>query len=153
MKRLLSIFVAMLMVTTMLVPSVGVFAEETETAFDPFAGDHVKGEMPVNLITSPSANSFWYNSRSYQNSDTKNDVSTGVELYTKSEVSVRSHYAGAGFSINTGNLAPAEYALGEHYVFAFATRNLNLDIPAKLHMGIWNGTYRNCYRHFGSSGI
>ena len=55
MKRLLSIFVAMLMVTTMLVPSIGVFAEETETAFDPFAGDHVAGELTDNLFQNPSS--------------------------------------------------------------------------------------------------
>ena len=52
MKRLISIFVTILMVTTMILPT-AVFAEETESAFDPFAGDYVAGELPPNLFKNP----------------------------------------------------------------------------------------------------
>ena len=54
MKRLLSIFIAVIMVAAMVLPTTAVFADE-EVAFDPFAGDHVKGEMPANLIINPSS--------------------------------------------------------------------------------------------------
>lgn len=154
MKRLLSIFIAVIMVAAMVLPTTAVFADEG--AFDPFAGDHVKGEMPANLIINPS-NSMWTTGKNdgqidlaginWKNANTSigwEGGYMGAKIYTTNGVStVSSHLNCAGFGLQDQFIDkdPSTYVLGETYVFMFAFRNINPEVPASLVVGDWNGTY------------
>lgn len=154
MKRLLSIFIAVIMVAAMVLPTTAVFADEG--AFDPFAGDHVKGEMPENLINKFEA-AMWTTGKNdtevelagvnWKNANASTGWPGGYmggKLYTTSGVqTVDAHLNSAGFAFQSKyiNKEDASYLAGEHYVFMFAVRNANTAVPASVRVGAWNGTY------------
>ncbi len=130
MKRLLSIFVAMLMVTTMLVPSVGVFAEETETAFDPFAGDYVAGELPANLFQNPT------NAMIIASNTPQSLTRASCSDYTSYYLQINEDYVASGTNYNKGLIGtqllannaanisfPEKLTAGKSYVYSFDAMN------------------------------
>jgi len=130
MKRLLSIFVAMLMVTTMLVPSVGVFAEETETAFDPFAGDYVPAEKPANLFQNPT------NALIVASNTPQTLTRASCSDYTSYYLQINEDYVASGTNYNKGLIGtqllannaanvsfPEKLTAGKAYVYSFDAMN------------------------------
>ena len=118
--------------------------------------DYVPGEMPQNLVVN-FADSFWH-------ADTQNDSKAtltginwangvgycGASMTAKSDIAtVSSFYGSAGMAIGTTtnatypkiDKAADTYAAGENYIFMFAARNINKDIPASIRLGVWNGTW------------
>ncbi len=112
--------------------------------------DHVAGEIPANLITSPKNSSLWYTNPTYTNSttvQTKNEwTSDGFAGYAfKTTGTVTS--VTNGYQVAAGSrLLPAQFndytaTEGEHYVIKFAARSLTENTGFGVRIGTWNGAY------------
>ena len=125
---------------------------------DPYARDHVPGEIPENRYIAEKGE-VWTSSRimgdnvSGEGTHWINDFGWSANrIYTTADIeSVKSYYGMSGVYVNTAavvstgapvtNVPVEEYKAGDHYVFSFAARNANPEIPVQLRVGAWNGTY------------
>ena len=148
MKKIVSL--AVILMLALSVMSVVSFASGEEYT------DFVRGSINDNLVVN-FKDSFWH-------SNTLNDsrVSlTGINwingvgyaggsMTAKEDIpTVPSHYGSAGMAISTSTNATypkiekdaESYVIGENYVFIFAARNINPDVPASIRVGVFNGSY------------
>ncbi len=125
--------------------------------------DFVKGSIDDNLVVN-FTDSFWHantlnDSRvaltgiNWKNANPSEDWPggyLGASMTAKEDIpTVPAHYGSAGMAISTSTnetypkieKAADSYTIGEHYVFIFAARNINPDVPAKIRVGVFNGTY------------
>ncbi len=112
--------------------------------------DHVAGEIPANLITSPKNSSFWYTNPTYTNSttvQTKNEwTSDGFAGYAYKTTGTVTSVTN-GYQVAAGSrLLPAQFndytaTEGEHYVIKFAARSLTENTGFGVRIGTWNGAY------------
>lgn len=121
MKRLLSIFVAMLMVTTMLVPSV-VFADEEQGSQTEVIYTDIIAEKPANFLLNGGVDST-YKNPNYNGGDiidTTNGVITYKEKANKSE-----SWWGAGTTnvIAANKLEGISYSTEKYYVISARLKN------------------------------
>lgn len=125
---------------------------------DPFARDHVPGEIPANRIPDDQIDSTFWTSNSLTDSKAYlagtnwingKGWSTALIRANEDINSVIAYYGSAGIYI--GATAPkipideSEFALDKHWVFRFAARNANPELPVDLRIGTWNGTYSGSY--------
>ena len=148
MKRIFA-FLLVLAITLGAMPT-GIMASGEEYT------DFVNGSIEDNLVVN-FKDSFWH-------ANTLNDSRVsltginwingvgyaGASMTAKEDIpTVASHYGSAGLAIGTATNATYpkiekeadSYAMGERYVFKFAARNINPDIPATIRLGVFNGTY------------
>ena len=148
MKKIVSL--AVILMLALSVMSVVSFASGEEYT------DFVRGSIEDNLVVN-FADGFWH-------ANTLNDgrVSlTGINwingvgyaggsMTAKEDIpTVAAHYGSAGMAISTSTNATYpkiekdadSYVIGESYVFMFAARNINPDVPASIRVGVFNGTY------------
>lgn len=148
MKKILA-FILIIAIVSTFVP-VSMASEETSYV------DFVEGSIDDNLVVN-FTDSFWH-------ANTLNDgrvALTGINwingvgyaggsMTAKQDIpTVAAHYGGAGIVIGTSTneqypkieKEESSYVLGEHYVFIFSARNINPEIPAKIRVGVHNGTY------------
>ncbi len=123
--------------------------------------DFVKGSINDNLVINFS-DSFWHantlnDSRvaltgiNWKNANLSEDWPggyLGASMTAKASIdTVAGHFGGAGMAIATTTNATypkfdkdaSSYKEGEHYVFVFAVRNINPQVPARLRLGVWDG--------------
>ncbi len=136
-----------------------------EESSDPFVRDHVPGAMPENRYIAEKGE-VWASSRimgdgvAYTGTRWINGLDWSAnKIYTTQDIeSVLSYYGMSGVYVNTAavvstgipvtNVPVEEYKAGDHYVFSFAARNANADIPVQLRVGVWNGTYSGAAKDY-----
>lgn len=155
MKKIVSLAVILMLALSIL--SVVSFASGEEYT------DFVRGSINDNLVVN-FKDSFWHantlnDSRvsltgiNWKNSNPAEGWPggyLGASMTAKEDIpTVPSHYGSAGMAISTSTNATYpkiekdadSYVIGESYVFMFAARNINPDVPASIRVGVFNNTY------------
>ena len=111
---------------------------------DPYAMDHVPGEIPENLIANPADNALWKNATFYCCGN-YSSTTYGVSYKTNKEVTVgtNGYQIAAGVRLLGSSFKENTYAEGENYVIKFAARSCTANTAIGVRVGVWNGKFSN----------